>query len=119
MQKGLKYVIKEQIIYYQRPLKSQSDLIGKCQFEKDEQAVAVTHPIFQEFRCWDQINRMYITSKVREWNERKNKEIFHYKNRFLTEEQKITIYQRLKAQKELGFNEVAKIIQLKMMVLSI
>lgn len=113
LQKGLKYVIKEQIIYYQRPLKSQSDLIGKCQFEKDEQAVAVTHPIFQEFRCWDQINRMYITSKVQEWNERKNKEIFHYKNRFLTEEQKIAIYQRLKTQKELGFNEVAKIIQLK------
>ena len=50
---------------------------------------------------------------MREWNERKNKEIFHYKNRFLTEEQKITIYQRLKTQKELGFNEVAKIIQLK------
>ncbi|MCQ2276421.1 MAG: type II CRISPR RNA-guided endonuclease Cas9 [Bacteroidales bacterium] len=113
LQKGLKYIIKEQIIYYQRPLKSQSDLIGKCQFEKDEQVVAVTHPIFQEFRCWDQINRMYITSKVREWNERKNKEIFHYQNRFLSEEQKMAIYQRLKSQKELGFNEVAKIIQLK------
>lgn len=113
LQKGLKYIIKEQIIYYQRPLKSQSDLIGKCQFEKDEQVVAVTHPIFQEFRCWDQINRMYITSKVQEWNERKNKKIFHYKNRFLTEEQKKTLYQRLESQKELGFNEVAKIIQLK------
>lgn len=113
LQKGLKYVIKEQIIYYQRPLKSQSDLIRKCQFEKDEQVVAVTHPIFQEFRCWDQINRLYITSKVREWNERKNKEIFHYQNRFLSEEQKMAIYQRLKSQKELGFNEVAKIIQLK------
>lgn len=113
LQKGLKYVIKEQIIYYQRPLKSQSDQIRKCQFEKDEQVVAITHPIFQEFRCWDQINRMYITSKVREWDERKNKEIFHYQNKFLTEEQKMAIYQRLKIQKELGFNEVAKIIQLK------
>lgn len=113
LQKGLKYVIKEQIIYYQRPLKPQSDRIRKCQFEKEKRVIEITHPRFQEFRCRDQINRMYITSKVREWDERKNKEIFHYQNKFLTEEQKMAIYQRLKIQKELGFNEVAKIIQLK------
>ena len=33
---GLKYIVKEQVVYYQRPLKPQTELIGKCQFEKDE-----------------------------------------------------------------------------------
>lgn len=110
---GLKYIIKEQIIYYQRPLKSQSDLIGTCQFEKEEKVIPVTHPLFQEFRCWDQINRLYIRSKQQIWNEKKGKFVLQYHNRYLTEEQKFSIYNRLQEQKQLGFKEVAKIVNLR------
>ncbi|MFC5283921.1 type II CRISPR RNA-guided endonuclease Cas9 [Pedobacter alpinus] len=110
---GLKYIIKEQIIYYQRPLKSQTDLINKCQFEKDESVLANSHPLFQEFRCWDQINRMYITSKQEVYNEKKKKNVFQYTNRFLTQEEKQEIYSRLQVQKQLGYGEVRKIIQLE------
>ncbi|SDI40544.1 CRISPR subtype II/NMENI RNA-guided endonuclease Cas9/Csn1 [Chryseobacterium taeanense] len=110
---GLKYIIKNQVIYYQRPLKPQTELISKCQFEKEETVLPNSHPLFQEFRCWDQINRMYITSKQEVWNERKGKTVFQYSDRFLTTEQKQQIYQRLQIQKQVSFSDVAKIINLK------
>ncbi|MBO4710992.1 type II CRISPR RNA-guided endonuclease Cas9 [bacterium] len=113
LEKGLKHIIKNQVIYYQRPLKSQSDLIGKCQFEKGEQVIPISHPLFQEFRCWDQINRLYITSKENVWNEKKKKDILQYTNRYLTDEEKITIYNKLQSQKQIGFNDVARIVNLK------
>jgi len=112
-EKGLKFIIRDQVIYYQRPLKSQEELISTCQFEKSEKVVANSYPLFQEFRCWDQINRMYITSKQEIWNERKKKDVFKYTDRFLTNEQKQEIYNRLQTQKQLSFSEVAKIIALK------
>lgn len=110
---GLKYIIKEQVIYYQRPLKPQTELISKCQFEKEEQVLANTHPLFQEFRCWDQINRMYITSKQEVYNEKKKKNILQYTDRFLTNDEKQKIYEKLQTQKQIGFGEVAKIVNLK------
>lgn len=113
LKRGLKYVIKEQVIYYQRPLKPQTELIGPCQFEKEEKVIPVTHPLFQEFRCWDQINRLYITSKQSIWNDRKKKEVLQYTKRYLTDAQKISIYHKLQIQKELGYGEVAKIVDLK------
>ena len=113
LQRGLKYIIKEQVIYYQRPLKPQTELIGKCQFEKDERVIPISHPLFQEFRCWDQINKLYVTSKQNVWNERKKKEVLQYSNRYLTDEQKLLIYEKLQRQKQLGFGEVAKIVNLK------
>lgn len=113
LKNGLKYIIEKQVIYYQRPLKSQSDLIGKCQFEKEEKVIPISHPLFQEFRCWDQINRLYITSKQEVWNERKKKDILQYRNRYLSDDEKQAIYIKLQSQKQLGFNDVAKIVKLK------
>lgn len=113
LKRGLKYIIKEQVIYYQRPLKPQIELIGKCQFEKEERVIPISHPLFQEFRCWDQINRLYITSKQTVWNERKKKEVLQYTSRYLSDTQKKSIYNKLQTQKQLGFSEVAKIVGLK------
>lgn len=110
---GLKYIIRDQVIYYQRPLKTQTELIRNCQFEKEEKVLANSHPLFQEFRCWDQINRMYITSKQEVYIEKKKKNIFQYTDRFLSIEEKHDIYNRLQVQKQLGFSEVAKIVKLK------
>ena len=113
LQEGLKYVIKEQVIYYQRPLKLQTELINKCQYEKDEKVIPTSHPLFHEFRCWDQINRLYITSKQNVWDERKRKTVLKYTNRYLTDEQKTAIYNRLQKQKQLSYNEVAKLVNLR------
>ena len=113
LEKGLKYIIRNQVIYYQRPLKSQADLISGCAFEKelDEnkkpkyRALPTSHPLFQEFRCWDQINRMYLTSKVESFDNKKNKIIYKYYDKYLTIGQKNEIYSKLKNQKQVGFAE--------------
>ena len=110
---GLKYIIKNQIIYYQRPLKPQNELIGKCRFEKEEKVLANSHPLFQEFRCWDQINKLFITSKCEVYNEKKKKKILQYTDRFLTQEEKQEIYSKFQIQKQINFGEVAKIVKLK------
>ena len=110
---GLKYIIKDQVIYYQRPLKPQTELISKCQFEKDEKVLANSHPLFQEFRCWDQINRLYLTSKVEEFNEKNKKHTYKYSDRYLTEDEKRELYTKLQNQKQIDFSGVSKIVGLK------
>jgi CRISPR subtype II RNA-guided endonuclease Cas9/Csn1 len=75
-QKGLGAFIKNYIVYYQRDLKSQTKTIGDCQFEEKFYSVVdketgeeiitrngpkccpKSHPAFQEFRIWQQINNL-------------------------------------------------------------
>lgn len=104
IENGLKYIIKEQVIYYQRPLKPQTELIGNCRFEKEEKVIPTSHPFFQEFRCWKQINNLFITSKTLIGNK------YAYQNRYLTADEKQAIYEKLQTQKEVGFSTVLEIL---------
>ena len=113
LEKGLKHIIRNQVIYYQRPLKPQTELISKCKFEKEERVLSVSHPLFQEFRCWDQINRIYLTSKVGSFDNKKDKTFYKYYDKYLSAEQKKAIYSKLINQKQVGFADVAKIVELK------
>lgn len=106
LEKGLKYIIKEQVIYYQRPLKLQNELIGNCRFEKEEKVIPTSHPFFQEFRCWKQINNLFVTSKTLVGNK------YTYQNRYLTAEEKWAIYEKLQTQKEVGFATVVEILNI-------
>lgn len=66
------YLFVDNIIFYQRPLKSKKSLIDNCQYEshtyikdgKEEKApvkcIAKSHPLFQEFRLWQFISNMRI-----------------------------------------------------------
>jgi len=110
---GLFHIIRNQVIYYQRPLKPQTELISNCSFEKDQKVLPESHPLFQEFRCWKQINNMFITSKVESYNERNKKTNYKYYDRYLTNEQKNELYLKLHSQKQVGFAEVSKIVALK------
>lgn len=104
-EKGLKEVIEKQIIYYQRNLKPQTDLIGGCQYETatDENKKPVyrvierSHPLFQEFRMWDQINKCYVDARNSEGSK------YKYCKRFLTKEEKENVYKKLNDKKELTY----------------
>lgn len=113
IEKGLKHILKEQVIYYQRPLKAQTELISNCQFEKNEKVVPITHPQFQQFRSWKQINQLFITAKEEVYNEKKKKSQYKYQNRYLSDEQKMELFLKLQSQKQVGFTEVAKIAGIK------
>jgi CRISPR-associated endonuclease Csn1 len=47
-------------IFYQRPLKSQKGLVAKCTLEPKRKRIAISHPLFEEFRMWESINRIKI-----------------------------------------------------------
>ncbi|WP_218599072.1 type II CRISPR RNA-guided endonuclease Cas9 [Polaribacter sp. NJDZ03] len=48
-------------IFYQRPLKSQKGLVAKCPLEPKRKRIALSHPLFEEFRMWESINRIKIS----------------------------------------------------------
>lgn len=47
-------------IFFQRPLKSQKGLVGKCTFEKHKSRCSISHPRFEEFRMLSFINNIRI-----------------------------------------------------------
>lgn len=110
---GLYHIIRNQIIYYQRPLKPQTDLINRCSFENDERVTAVSDPIFQEFRCWKQINNLWVSYKEKTRSEVSGKAIYKECKRFLTKEQKVLLFEKLQDVKELDYNSVIKILNVK------
>ncbi len=84
--KDFKYLFVEDIIFYQRPLKSKKSTIGTCQYEtrsywksvrdnqtgevnrlevKDEPLTAISksHPLYQEFRIWQWLLNLHIYQK--------------------------------------------------------
>jgi CRISPR-associated endonuclease Csn1 len=69
------YLFLNDIIFYQRPLKTKKSLISDCQYEtrnyidpktKEKQklkCIAKSHPLFQEFRLWQFIHNLRIYEK--------------------------------------------------------
>lgn len=78
LNKGFEYLFIDDIIFYQRPLKSQKSNIAKCQYEKrvykieDEetgkekwvkegvQCISKSNPLFIEFRLWQFLHNLKI-----------------------------------------------------------
>ncbi|MBI5401872.1 MAG: type II CRISPR RNA-guided endonuclease Cas9 [Ignavibacteriae bacterium] len=117
LKKGLGEFIKDYIIYYQRDLKSQIKTIGDCQFEEkyneiiDEETgeyilkrngpkcCPKSHPDFQEFRIWQQINNLKC------FNE-KDDEII------LNEESKIHLFNFLNDRENAEKSEIEKVLKI-------
>ncbi|MCG8305772.1 MAG: type II CRISPR RNA-guided endonuclease Cas9 [Cytophagales bacterium] len=66
-------------IFYQRPLKSQKSLVGKCPFERNKPRCAVSHPDFEEYRMLCFVNNIKIKTpedeKLRQLNEDERKKV--------------------------------------------
>lgn len=60
-----KKLIKDNCIYYQRPLKSQKHLIGKCRFEQNKRVAPRSSFSFQEFRIWQTLSNIRVTCNNR------------------------------------------------------
>ena len=78
------YLFIDNIIFYQRPLKSKKSLIDECQYEshsyidkdgsrkeKYVKCIAKSHPLFQEFRLWQFISNLRIYKHQEDENGRK------------------------------------------------
>lgn len=69
--KSLLHLIKNDIIYYQRDLKSQKDLIAECRYEKKTyttktgkqkgvKVIPKSAPLFQEYRIWQDVHNIRV-----------------------------------------------------------
>jgi CRISPR-associated endonuclease Csn1 len=84
-------------IFFQRPLKSQKGLIGKCSFEKSKTRCAISHPDFEEYRMWTYINTIKIQTP-------EDKIL-----RFLTQAEKLKIIPKFLRKKDnFNFEDLAK-----------
>lgn len=104
--------IRDEIIYYQRPLKSQKGLVATCEFEgftvtKDGKdyftGPKVAHkasPIFQIVKIWESINNLRIKTKYGD-------------ELYLTQDQKNIIFDYLDNNEKLTFKNLCKILNLK------
>jgi len=55
-------------IFFQRPLRSQKGLVGKCTLETDKYRCPISHPEFEEFRALSLLNNIqYRKDKDGEW----------------------------------------------------
>lgn len=63
LKETLYHEIRNEIIYYQRPLKSQKGSVSECRFEKYHKTAPKSSPLFQEFRIWQQLNNLEIETK--------------------------------------------------------
>ncbi|MDW5287621.1 type II CRISPR RNA-guided endonuclease Cas9 [Formosa sp. PL04] len=84
-------------IFFQRPLKSQKGLLGKCSFEKNKSRCAVSHPDFEEYRMWTYLNTIKIG--------RQSEKVM----RFLTHDEKMLIIPKfLRKKVHFNFEDLAK-----------
>ncbi|MUV04618.1 type II CRISPR RNA-guided endonuclease Cas9 [Flavobacterium rakeshii] len=89
-------------IFFQRPLKSQKELIGKCSLEKSKTRCAISHPDFEEYRMWTYINTIKIKTPEDE------------DLRFLTSEEKQKLIPKFLRKKDhFNFDDLAKELMLK------
>ncbi|MFN3908068.1 MAG: type II CRISPR RNA-guided endonuclease Cas9 [Flavobacterium sp.] len=83
-------------IFFQRPLKSQKGLIGKCSFEKTKSRCTISHPDFEEYRMWTYLNTIKIGTKS-------DKTL-----RFLTQEEKLKLVPKFYRKNDFNFEVLAK-----------
>lgn len=112
----LKKKIRDIVIFYQRPLKSQKGLLSLCQFENWEQEVVdkttgeikiitVGHkvipkssPLFQEYKIWTIINNIEIKDKTSR------------QKRFLEQEEKELVFKELNIREKLSADNVLTLL---------
>lgn len=93
---GLNAANKQQLfnaIFYQRPLKIQSWLLGKCELEPDRKRAYAATLAAQEFRIWQNINNIKVQRQVGEVVT-------------LNEEQRATLYDLLAVKKVVSWKTI-------------
>lgn len=114
-------IICNDIIYYQRELKSQKKLISECKFEKikffdkDKEIIKgfkvapKSSPEFQEYRIWQDINNIRIIQKEKTINGKRKINV-DVTNLYLNNNIKEKIYELFDSNKEISEKKIFKCI---------
>ncbi|MEN3324446.1 type II CRISPR RNA-guided endonuclease Cas9 [Mariniflexile soesokkakense] len=124
--KGFEYLFTDDIIFYQRPLKSKKSTISGCQYETRSfkkriidkvtneekeiwhteplKAISKSHPLFQEFRLWQFIKNLKIYQKEDENGKLMDEEVT---SKFLqTKEDWVELFDFLNTKKEIEQKQI-------------
>lgn len=112
--KELKKEIRDIVIFYQRPLKSQKNTVNFCEFESRQVEVNIdgklkvktvgckvcpkSSPLFQEFKIWQILNNLKV------------KEITSNSLRFLVQEEKNILFNELSIKEKLSKTAALKLL---------
>ncbi|MBO9201416.1 MULTISPECIES: type II CRISPR RNA-guided endonuclease Cas9 [Niastella] len=111
--KNFSHLFLNDIIFFQRPLKSKKSLIGNCKFEsrtfiKDGKkdiislkGIPKSHPLFQEFRLWKFIQNLRIYQREKEVNGRLELDVDVTRLFLKTTKDWITLFEWLNERKEI------------------
>jgi len=91
----LKQRLADEVIFFQRPLKPQDDLIGKCELEPDQPRCPKADWYAQRFRIVQDVNNLRIIGPRGE-------------SELLTAEQRQKLIAQLSQEKELDFDKIRK-----------
>ena len=125
----LKHELRDIVIFYQRPLKSQKGLVSFCELEssqkeiiKDGKQKTVTvglrccpksSPLFQCFKIWQSINNISVTGNIVPERQRDlfgDEIINKYGTRPLMEEEKQKLFQELNLKERMSAAEILKLL---------
>lgn len=105
--------IRNRIIFYHRPLKSQKALVGNCRFEPKNKVAPKSSPLFQIFKIWQELNNIEIISfkgiKGVEEDARFDKQ----GKRFLELDEKKALFEILNASERLSKKKLLQVLGLK------
>ncbi len=87
--------IRNEVIFYQRKLKSAKHLVSKCRFEPKKRVIPKSHPLFQQFRVWTTINNLRITYGDRV-------------NEFLTNQERVDLGAELSTREYMTHSQIKK-----------
>ena len=125
----LKKEVRDIIIFYQRPLKSQKGLISFCEFESRQIEVEIdgkkktktiglrvcpkSSPLFQEFKIWQVLNNIVVSGKV---VPNQQTDLFGFEGsykqgkRFLYQEEKEKLFAELNYKEKLSKSDALKLL---------
>lgn len=125
----LKHELRDIVIFYQRPLKSQKGLVSFCELEssqkeiiKDGKQKTVTvglrccpksSPLFQCFKIWQSINNINVTGNIVPERQRDlfgDEIINKYGTRPLMEEEKQELFRELNLKERMSAAEILKLL---------
>jgi CRISPR-associated endonuclease Csn1 len=130
---AIQHLLVEDILLYQRPLKSKKSEIANCKyevqywkdfvdtktgevFEKSEpvylKVVSTTHPIFQEFRIWDKLHSLRLIQTEKEINGKVETNV-DVTNDYFDPETYQKLFEILNNQKTLGQNKLIDFLKPK------
>lgn len=127
LKNDLLHIISNDIIYYQRDLKSQKNAINECRYEKrigkertedgkfietgkyGLKCIPKSSPLFQEFRIWQDIHNIKILKREEKINGKTKLDI-DYSAKYINNEIKVTLFDLFNKKGSISETDIFKII---------